>query len=625
LGLLFAAVVLVGVALLAMRFIGRVLNTGAPAVVEPAAQLGSRPNLPVTVRSASTATAVPATATRTAMPEATASPRSFATAPQPVATFGASPSLATAVPVTDAAAMASVTGDVLNLRAGPGLDQPVLGLARYGDRLQVLGGSADGAWLLVRRVDGSQGWVARSHTDYLAVAPVVAWRPPAPARPTAPVAVSGGERRWRGVYRDASGRVLLEREDAKIDFDWRDKAPETGLPSDDFRVTWTRRLALEGGTWRFRLRFDDGIRLSVDGRSVLDEYRDGPAREASVDLPLSAGVHLVELEYYEHGGNALVSLDWQRVDVPVDWAAAYWSNPTFSGRPVLERREAELDHDWLSGAPSGLPADRFSARWTRRVDLAEGTWRMRAIVDDGLRIKVDGRVVLDAWQEGPARERSVDFTVKRGLHDIVVDYFEAGGEARVKVWWERVEGYRGWRGEYFAGDRISGQPVLVRDDARIDFDWGRGSPAAEVPADRFAVRWTRSEDFKRGAYRFTAHADDGIRVKVGGKTVIDGWRDNDGQRIEGEIALDGRREVVVEYYQRGGRALAKLSWERVADPVVAATATATSPPATAEPPTPAPAATDVPPTPEPPTREAPTMVPPTAEPPATPEPPLIAP
>ena len=53
-----------------------------------------------------------------------------------------------------------------------------------------------------------------------------------------------------------------------------------------------------------------------------------------------------------------------------EWQASYWNNMTLSGPPALQRGEANLDHDWGSGSPhANVPADRFSARWKRYIDV----------------------------------------------------------------------------------------------------------------------------------------------------------------------------------------------------------------------------------------------------------------
>ena len=62
---------------------------------------------------------------------------------------------------------------------------------------------------------------------------------------------------------------------------------------------------------------------------------------------------------------------------------------------------------------------------------------------------------------------------------------------------------------------------MVRNDDRLDFDWGNGSPDSLIPADRFSVRWTRSIDLEAGVYRFDLVVDDGVRFYVDGTLVLD--------------------------------------------------------------------------------------------------------
>ena len=69
-----------------------------------------------------------------------------------------------------------------------------------------------------------------------------------------------------------------------------------------------------------------------------------------------------------------------------------------------------------------------------------------------------------------------------------------------------------WRGEYFANRNLSGAPALLRNDSKVDFNWGAGSPGSRIPIDNFSARWTRSLAFDAGDYRFYARSDDGVRL-----------------------------------------------------------------------------------------------------------------
>ncbi|MFC2031289.1 PKD domain-containing protein [Chloroflexota bacterium] len=116
----------------------------------------------------------------------------------------------------------------------------------------------------------------------------------------------------------------------------------------------------------------------------------------------------------------------------------------------------------------------------------------------------------------------------------------------------------GWVGEYYDNKDLQGEPVLVRDDPTIDFDWGDGSPAPDVPADNFSVRWTTSRDLEAGTYRFTIAVDDGVRMWVDDNLLIDSWTDG-AKTVSADMNLiRGTHSAVVEYYEGTGSAQINL-------------------------------------------------------------------
>src|SRR5687768_2232522 len=91
------------------------------------------------------------------------------------------------------------------------------------------------------------------------------------------------------------------------------------------------------------------------------------------------------------------------------WGAWYWNNTTLSGPPVLQRSEANLDFDWGGGSPDpAISADRFSARWLRYIDVPPGTYRFTATSDDGIRVWLDGALIIDQWYDHSATTVNVD-------------------------------------------------------------------------------------------------------------------------------------------------------------------------------------------------------------------------
>lgn len=247
------------------------------------------------------------------------------------------------------------------------------------------------------------------------------------------------------------------------------------------------------------------------------------------------------------------------------WQAAYWNNMTLSGSPVLQRDEPNLDYYWGTGSPDpSVWADGFSARWTRYLDLAAGTYRFTATSDDGMRVYVDGGLIINEWTDHSARTVYVDRVLTAGHHLVVVEFYENTGDAVARVSWTPVTTITNWRGEYFNNKTLGGTPALVRDDAQINFAWGTGSPAAGIVwSDGFSVRWTRSLNLAAGNYRFSMTVDDGGRLWVNGHLLIDAWRDQAPRTYTGVLYVPaGSVPVKMEYYENTGAATAKLSWTR---------------------------------------------------------------
>ncbi|MHB0858591.1 MAG: PA14 domain-containing protein [Anaerolineae bacterium] len=394
-------------------------------------------------------------------------------------------------------------------------------------------------------------------------------RVPPSATPTMPVITE-----WRGEYysnAQLAGSPVLVRNDSAIHFDWGTGSPAPGLPADQFSVRWTRRYYVAAGAYVFRLQADDGARLYVGGVLVIDRWQ-GAYAETSAVRQMSAGYYDVVVEYHERDGAAAARMSWELrpqdpppTPVITDWRGEYFGNPDLAGNPVLVRNDVYIDFDWGTGSPaSQVPANKFSVRWGRSIPLDAGPYRFNALVDDGVRLYVDGQLVIDQWHESALTTHTGYIWLGAGAHDVRVDYMESAGNARIHVWWEKVDTSVGWAGEYFANKTLSGLPALIRGDRDIDFGWHLGSPDARVPADAFSARWRRTLSLSGGRYRFWTVADDGVRVSINGTRITDDWRDGAARRNERELTLQsGNYQVVVEYYEQVAGAEMRFGWEVV--------------------------------------------------------------
>ncbi len=124
-------------------------------------------------------------------------------------------------------------------------------------------------------------------------------------------------------------------------------------------------------------------------------------------------------------------------------------------------------------------------------------------------------------------------------------------------------GQTGLQGEYFNGQRFE-QKILTRTDPQISFVWDNVAPAAGIDPHVFSARWTGFiQPPETGNYRFRAHVDDGIRVYVDGKLVIDAWGLHDSEGFAGEVQLKAghRYALKVEYFNALYEGEIQLYWQ----------------------------------------------------------------
>ncbi|HSR30462.1 MAG TPA: PA14 domain-containing protein, partial [Anaerolineae bacterium] len=136
--------------------------------------------------------------------------------------------------------------------------------------------------------------------------------------------------------------------------------------------------------------------------------------------------------------------------VPNVWHAEYYANPSLSGDAQYTRDEVRVDYDWGDdGAPSGLPLDHFSIRWTGHWDFEVGVYTFFVFADDGVRLWLDDQLLIDYWDLGREHHYKAISVGTAGLHRLRLEYFEHTGGAAVRLHWRRTDLYPRWNGEYF--------------------------------------------------------------------------------------------------------------------------------------------------------------------------------
>ncbi|MCE9598324.1 MAG: FG-GAP-like repeat-containing protein [Spirochaetia bacterium] len=176
---------------------------------------------------------------------------------------------------------------------------------------------------------------------------------------------------------------------------------------------------------------------------------------------------------------------------------------------------------------------------------------------------------LSAQERAAVRGAMADiarFDLADGRRGLAVALFSEG---KIDFVAPRDQGFVGpLRAELFAGKQFE-ESKLVRQDSQIDFSWGYEAPGPGVPADKFSVRWTGQIRVERaGEYVFYTQTDDGARLTVDGRLIIDRWQDMGTTEFSGKINLTPGRsyDIKMEHYDAGGAAEARLLWSGPGQP-----------------------------------------------------------
>jgi len=313
--------------------------------------------------------------------------------PSPAAT---EPTVTPVLLVSDTPTVPLITTTTdLNIRSGPGIAYPVLGVLPAGQAVEATGRSIDDGWYQIKypAAAGQRGWLSGRYVTVQNVSnlPVVSPPPlPLTATPTSllsptttpiptatptstalpgPTSTSTATStptrpvitEWRGEYYAnprLEGEPALVRNDRRLDFYWADGGPDAGLPIDNFSVRWNRTMDFEGGLYQFHVIVDDGVRLWIDDQLVIDDRQQGRPREISAEYALEQGEHHLKVEYFERFGGSGIRLWWDEVisSSYADWQGEYWSNRTLEGNPVFTRNDESIEFDWGYDAPAaGFP------------------------------------------------------------------------------------------------------------------------------------------------------------------------------------------------------------------------------------------------------------------------------
>jgi hypothetical protein len=261
------------------------------------------------------------------------------------------------------------------------------------------------------------------------------------------------------------------------------------------------------------------------------------------------------------------------------WLGNYFNGPIHTTF-VTNRIDSAIDFKWTGQPDPALNAENFSVYWQGRFQFTEGWKKFRIRSSGHIRFYIDGRLLLDQWQNQalnewtPALYTSANSpfvnpgraTSNGNLHRLEVRYEHGTGPAEVSVSWADAPApdevpQNAWRADYFTTKTLTGY-LLSRLEERIDNNYANGSPEPSVPSDAFSARWTGNWDFAAGIYAFNYTVDDGMRVWIDNVKVLDRWTGGLKTGTFSKTLTAGSHRIVVEYYDDTSTASAHFTWMR---------------------------------------------------------------
>ena len=202
-------------------------------------------------------------------------------------------------------------------------------------------------------------------------------------------------------------------------YDWR--APKL-WPVDSSRTT-PLALRVFGPAGRWRVVGERGIaRLSRRAGRTNDTIVVTPARGRENDWQLT-----LESDRRQR-------FSYERFQPIGEWNVqftSYADSVRLGGPAIVALRTPRLDYMWYRPAIAELPQAKWAAVATATVDLPPGTYTLRSISDDGIRVYVDGERLIDNWTPHGSEVDNVE--IRPGRHELRVEYYQVDGWVELRV------------------------------------------------------------------------------------------------------------------------------------------------------------------------------------------------
>ncbi|OLC86124.1 MAG: hypothetical protein AUH88_05160 [Acidobacteria bacterium 13_1_40CM_4_61_5] len=118
--------------------------------------------------------------------------------------------------------------------------------------------------------------------------------------------------------------------------------------------------------------------------------------------------------------------------------AEFFNNVILQGASVLERVDPQINFNWNGDPPApGVSGQTFSARWSGElIAPVDGDYRLGGSADDGFRLYLDGKLLVDDWSRHSERTMTALVHLQAGhAYPIRMEYFQSGWGSAARLLW----------------------------------------------------------------------------------------------------------------------------------------------------------------------------------------------
>jgi hypothetical protein len=119
---------------------------------------------------------------------------------------------------------------------------------------------------------------------------------PQPSSPSIPSGV------WTTQYfsnTGLSGSAVVTQTESSPSHTWGQGSPASGVPADNWSARWSSTQTLAAGNYTVRARADDGVRVTINGTTVINEFHGATGQTYSNSFTLANGQYNIVVEYYD--------------------------------------------------------------------------------------------------------------------------------------------------------------------------------------------------------------------------------------------------------------------------------------------------------------------------------------